>query len=115
MERIRRGFDHLDLERFRLHRLHREDETDEQEVSELPNASDVVITAPRGLRLGDVAMQSLGAVQGLITRYRMAAHPPDVQVTISSRACGTLDFHRAEELIDLGRREAAKALDDAGY
>lgn len=53
-------------------------------------------------------------MQSLITRYRLAALPPDVLVTVPVNAAGTLGFHRAEEMIDLGRSLASAALDDAG-
>jgi NTE family protein len=66
------------------------------------------------LRTSDVLSQSFDAMQGLITRYRLAALPPDVLVTVPLSAARTLDFHRAAELIDLGRDLAAAALDDAG-
>ena len=58
--------------------------------------------------------QSLEAMQSVLTRYRLAGNPPDVLITISKDACRTLDFHRAAEMIDLGRAHAAEALDAAG-
>lgn len=70
---------------------------------------------PAGLRLSDVTALSFDAMQGLISRYRMAGLPPDVLVTVPVSAARTLDFHRATELIDLGRELTAQALDDAGY
>jgi NTE family protein len=56
---------------------------------------------------------SLDAAAAALTRFRLAAHPPDVLVTVPRDACRTMEFHRANELIDLGRRLADKALDDA--
>jgi NTE family protein len=69
---------------------------------------------PPDLRSSDVVALSLDCMQGLITRYRLAALPPDVLVTVPLSAARTLDFHRATELIDLGRTLASAALDDAG-
>jgi NTE family protein len=69
---------------------------------------------PSELRLLDVTAQSFEAMQGALTRYRMAAVPADVVVTVPVDACRSTDFHRAEELIDLGRRLAVEALDAAG-
>ena len=66
---------------------------------------------PPGLRMIDVMQLSLDALQGAVTRYRLAGYPPDVLVTIPRTACRTLDFHRAEELIALGRRRAEAALE----
>jgi NTE family protein len=65
------------------------------------------------LRAAEIVTQSYDAMQSLITRYRLAAVPPDVLVTVPLSAAATLDFHRAAELIELGRKLAASALDDA--
>jgi NTE family protein len=59
----------------------------------------------------DVVSLSLDAAQGALTRYSLAAHAPDVLITVPKDACRTLDFHRAAELIDLGRDLARQALD----
>ena len=75
-------------------------------VEELPDPA---------LRIGDVLGLSLDAMQDLIVRYRMAGLPPDLHIAIPVSAGGVLDFHRAAELVDLGRTMTAKALDDAGY
>lgn len=66
------------------------------------------------VRTSEVVAQSFDAMQSLITRYRLAALPPDVLVTVPLSAARTLDFHRAEELIELGRELTGAALDDAG-
>ncbi|MCC6496556.1 MAG: patatin-like phospholipase family protein [Propionibacteriaceae bacterium] len=68
---------------------------------------------PPGVRITDVTTMSLDAMQSLITRFRLAALPPDVLVTVPNDAAKTMDFHRAAELITLGRRLTEAALDDA--
>lgn len=68
---------------------------------------------PPGLGIADVTAMSLDTMGSLITRYRLAALPPDVLVTVPGDAAKTLDFHRAAELITLGRALAGQALDDA--
>lgn len=68
---------------------------------------------PTEVRAAEVVSMSFDAMQSLITRYRVAALPPDVLVTVPVGAARTLDFHRASGLIDLGRRLTAAALDDA--
>ena len=57
-----------------------------------------------------MALDTMGS---LITRYRLAALPPDVTVTVPVDAAKVLDFHRAEQLIELGRELTASALDEA--
>ena len=66
---------------------------------------------PTGLRTLDVVEMSLDAMQELITRYRLAGYAPDVLVEVPIDACGTLEFHRAGEMIALGRALAGPALD----
>lgn len=70
---------------------------------------------PRNLTTADVLTLSLNASQALVTRFRTAANPPDVWVNVPVDACGTLEFLRATEMIDLGRGLAADALERAGY
>ena len=67
------------------------------------------------LRISDVIGMSMDAMQGLISRYRMAGLPPDVLVTVPASAARSLEFHRASEMIDLGRQLTAEALDAAGH
>ncbi|MDN4482678.1 patatin-like phospholipase family protein [Demequina lignilytica] len=59
----------------------------------------------------DVIDRSLQTLQNTVQRYRLAGYPPDVMVTVPSDACGTLDFHRATEMIALGRALAREAFD----
>jgi NTE family protein len=67
------------------------------------------------LRIADVISFSLDAMQDLIARYRMAGLPPDVHIMVPVNASRVMDFHRAAEMVALGRELATKALDDAGY
>jgi NTE family protein len=66
---------------------------------------------PAGLRIADVMGLSLEAVRTAVMRHTLADHPPDVLITVPRSSCRTLDFHRAEELIGLGRLLAVEALD----
>lgn len=58
---------------------------------------------------------SFETMSALITRYRMASNPPDILVTVPYNAVNTLDFHRAAEMIELGRTLTTQALDRAGF
>jgi len=68
---------------------------------------------PPGIGLTDVASMALETMSSLITRYRMATMPPDVTVTVPGDSAKTMDFHRASELIELGRKLTEEALDAA--
>jgi len=67
---------------------------------------------PPGLSLTDVASMSLDTMSALVNRFRLAAQPPDVLVEVPGDAAKTLEFHRAQELIALGRELTSAALDD---
>ncbi|WP_300618627.1 patatin-like phospholipase family protein [Dokdonella sp.] len=54
--------------------------------------------------------RSLDVVQETITRLKLAAQPPDLLITIPRNACAFYEFHRAEELIELGRLRTREAL-----
>lgn len=58
----------------------------------------------------DIANQAFDAMQGTISRAKLAAYPPDKVVTIPRNACGTLEFDRAAEMIDLGYEMARTQL-----
>lgn len=66
---------------------------------------------PPGLRMLDVMDLSIDAMQSLVTRYRLAGYPPDLLITIPKDACRTLDFHKADEMIALGRKATLEALE----
>lgn len=69
---------------------------------------------PKGLRTSDVVSLSLETAEQLITRFRMAASPPDVLVEFPQDIASTFDFHRANELVARGRKKAAQVFDAAG-
>ena len=107
-----------DLVRSLIHRFGLDDEPDA--VVAVPAAEpgvpagEVFEKLPEGLSKFDMMNLSLDAMQSLLLRFRLAAYPPDVLVTVPKSACRTLDFHRAEEMIALGRSLTADALDRAG-
>lgn len=58
----------------------------------------------------DIANQAFDAMQGAVSRAKLAAYPPDKVVTIPRNACMTFEFDRAREMIDLGYRLAGRQL-----
>lgn len=74
-------------------------------------AAEAFEALPRGLGMLDVMELSLDAMQSVMTRYRLAGYPPDLLITVPKDACRMLDFHKAQQLIDLGRGIALEALD----
>lgn len=70
---------------------------------------------PAGLGKFDVMNLAIDAMQDVLTRYRLAGNPPDILVDVPKDACRSLDFHRAAELIELGRVLTTEAVDRAGW
>ena len=63
----------------------------------------------------DLMARSLDTMQAQISRVQLALDPPELVVRIPRDACQFYEFWRVRELIELGRCEADKALDAAGY
>ena len=78
----------------------------------VPAAAPESVDVRPDVRTSEVVSLAFDAMQSLITRYRLAALPPDILVTVPLSSARTLDFHRADELIDLGRRLTRTALDE---
>ena len=57
-----------------------------------------------------VSTASLDAIQATLTRFKLAAQPPDLVVSIPRNAGAFYEFHRAPELIELGRMRTRAAL-----
>ena len=58
----------------------------------------------------DVANHSFDAMQTAISRNKLAAYPPDILIEIPRNACGTFEFERAKEMIELGYEKAKEML-----
>jgi len=61
----------------------------------------------------DIANQAFDAMQSTIARQKLAAYPADYVVEIARNACGTLEFERAAEMIELGYAHAQQSLGPA--
>ncbi len=61
----------------------------------------------------EVMNRTIDIAQAALARHQLASHPPDLLIEVPRVACRSLDFHRAAELVDVGRELAARALDAA--
>jgi NTE family protein len=75
--------------------------TDKREKKETPAADPGVL---------ELFARSLDAVQETITRFKLAAQPPDLIVRIPRNSGAFYEFHRAEEFIEIGRLRTREAL-----
>ncbi|MFG1658238.1 patatin-like phospholipase family protein [Micromonospora chersina] len=65
---------------------------------------------PVNLHVSDVVSLSLEAVRDLLIRYQLASYPPDVLIEVPTGGVRTYEFHRATEMIEIGRRAALDAI-----
>jgi len=72
----------------------------------------VAIPASHMPEMGMVELfaRSLDTVQATLTRFKLAAQPADLLIEIPRDACAFYEFHRAEELIEVGRQRTREAL-----
>jgi NTE family protein len=59
----------------------------------------------------EVMNRTIDIAQAALARHTLAAYPPDLLIEVPRSACRGLEFHRAAEVIDVGRMLAARALD----
>ena len=59
----------------------------------------------------EVMNRTIDIAQAALARHTLAAYPPDLLIEVPRSACRGLEFHRAAEVIDIGRTLAARALD----
>lgn len=69
---------------------------------------------PPDLNTMGVVNMSLETMQSMIERFRAAASPVNIKIEIPAAVSGTLDFHKAPEVIEVGRQMAIDAFDEAG-
>ncbi len=62
----------------------------------------------------EVMNRTIDIAQAALARHTLAAYPPDLLIEIPRSACRSLEFHRADEVIETGRVLAARALDGLG-
>lgn len=59
----------------------------------------------------EVMNRSIDVAQSALMRHTLAAYPPDILIEVPRSAARSLEFHRADEVIDIGQELAAAALD----
>jgi NTE family protein len=61
----------------------------------------------------EVVNRSSDIMQSALTRQQLAAHPPDILIEVPRSASRSLDFHRAADVIAVGRTLAAASREEA--
>ena len=70
---------------------------------------------PGEISLVDTMSRALDTMQAQIARVQLALDPPELIIDIPRDTCQFYEFWRARDVIQVGREEAEKALDAAGY
>ena len=78
-----------------------QEESEADEVS-LPN---------KGAGRIDVLLNAVEVMQESLGKYKVAGYPPDLLIQIPKDACSFYDFHRASEMIELGRCISERSLE----
>lgn len=58
----------------------------------------------------DLINQSISLLTDHISKLSIEKYPPDILIEVSHYACGTYDFYKAEELVEIGRYAAVKSI-----
>jgi NTE family protein len=64
-----------------------------------------------GIGKFDVMNLTVETMQSALVQYKLAGYPPDLLVNVPKNACRSYDYHKAPELIQLGRERMSLALD----
>ena len=74
---------------------------------------DVVAASVMVPKLGsfEVMNRTIEVMQASLARHHLASYPPDVLIEVPRNSSRSLDFHRAADLIEVGRTLAAQRLD----
>lgn len=86
----------------------------EELVEDVPEEAAAEASAEASIpKLGSFAVmnRTIDIAQAALARHQLAAYPPDLLIEVPRTTCRSLDFHRAAEVIEVGRELAARALD----
>lgn len=59
----------------------------------------------------DILLSAVEVMQESLGKYKVAGYPPDLLIGIPKDACSFYEFHRAAEMIDLGREITRKQME----
>lgn len=87
----------------------------EQDDSKLsPDEGETLIVADGRASIVDVMDMSLSTMEAKIEKIRQAVFPAHVHIDIPEDVCSSWDFHRANEVIEVGRERAVAAFNKIG-
>ena len=75
----------------------------------------IINDVPKAIKSSDVMLLSLQSVQVKLTEVEFSKVKPDLVIGVPIDACGTMEFHKAKPMIELGLSLANQALDKARW
>lgn len=78
------------------------------EVDDHDDHTEIVVPRLGGF---EVLNRAIDIAQAALMRHTLAAYPPDLLIEVPRTVARSLEFHRAEEVIEVGQELAAAALD----
>ncbi|EID14634.1 patatin [Mycobacterium xenopi RIVM700367] len=86
---------------------------DEPEIAAGEEPTDIAEAPAEVPKLGsfEVMNRTIDIAQAALARHTLAAYPPDLLIEVPRTVCRGLEFHRAAEVIEVGRTLAIDALD----
>jgi len=91
--------------------LDRQESASKRESRKAPDESGAIDWDKLGIGKFDIMNLTIETMQSALVQYKIAGYPPDLLVNIPKNACRTYDYHKAPELIQLGRERMTQALD----
>lgn len=85
-----------------------------QTPSEVFEEDKQLIMADGRASIVDVMEMSLNTMEAKMEKIRQAVFPAHIHIDIPSDVCSSWEFHRAEEVIEVGREHAIEAFDYIG-
>lgn len=84
----------------------------QKKMQEFYNQLHKIITSDKEEKLGyfDLINKTISLMTNQIAQMSLEKHPPDILIEVSSESCGTFDFYKAEEMVEIGRHAAIKSL-----
>jgi len=90
-----------------------DDEVDEELAGAAADDDDVATASAMVPKLGsfEVMNRTIDIMQTALARHHLASYPPNILIEVPRTSSRSLDFHRAADVIDIGRMLAGEALD----
>ncbi|WP_404362372.1 patatin-like phospholipase family protein [Marinobacter sp.] len=85
----------------------RKDEDEEREAEE----PETIAWDRLGIGKFDIMNLTIETMQSALVQYKIAGYPPDLLVNVPKNVSRTYDYHKAPELIQIGRERMTRALD----